>query len=167
MVPCTKAGGYAPRLAGTHGGGMRLPRLARLSLPSLQSELFSRFALSVIACGVSLAIGLGLHHQRIKRSRRRWPQGVEVRPSRIRGAGEGLFASRTFEAGEELGEYYGQVLSLWQAMNLQNRDYLMGGFGCAAPSEQRQPRCRLPRLAHATVAQSPAGSMRTSTRISR
>lgn len=31
-----------------------------------------------------------------------------------------------------LGEYYGQVLSLWQAMNLENRDYLMGGFGLNA-----------------------------------
>ena len=38
-------------------------------------------------------------------------------------------ATRVFEAGEALGEYYGQVLSLWQAMNLENRDYLMGGFG--------------------------------------
>lgn len=120
---------------------MRLPRVLRLSLPSLQ---LSRFALSVVACGVGLAIGLGLHHQRVKRSRRRWPHGVEVRPSRIRGAGEGLFALRTFEAGEELGEYYGQVLSLWQAMNLQNRDYLMGGFGCAPPSGRGWPRRLLP-----------------------
>jgi len=50
----------------------------------------------------------------------------------VQGAGEGLFATRVFEAGEALGEYYGQVLSLWQAMNLDNRDYLMGGFGLNA-----------------------------------
>ena len=37
-------------------------------------------------------------------------------------------SARVFEAGKALGEYYGQVLSLWQAMNLENRDYLMGGF---------------------------------------
>ena len=73
-----------------------------------------------------------MRHQRIKRGRRRWPNGVEVRPSKVRGAGDGLFATRAFEAGEALGEYYGQVLSLWQAMNLENRDYLMGGFGLNA-----------------------------------
>ena len=82
---------------------------------------------TLVSCAV---VALAVHYRR-RRSRRRWPQGVEVRPSRVRGAGDGLFATRTFEAGEMLGEYYGQVLSLWQAMNLENRDYLMGGFGCA------------------------------------
>ena len=81
---------------------------------------------TLVACSV---VAIGLLEYRRRRSRRRWPHGVEVRPSRVQGGGDGLFATRVFEAGEALGEYYGQVLSLWQAMNLDNRDYLMGGFG--------------------------------------
>merc|ERR1719382_1390671 len=73
--------------------------------------------------------------------RREWPNGVEVRPSCIAGAGDGLFVNRRFEAGmrcycyyaesphswrvvlagEVLGEYRGRVLSLHQAMCLENR----------------------------------------------
>ena len=64
--------------------------------------------------------------------KRSWSHGVEVRTSLISGGGDGLFASRDFEAGEVLGEYYGRVLSLLQATKLVDRDYLMGGFGCAA-----------------------------------
>ena len=64
-------------------------------------------------------------------ARRRWDHGVEVLPSSIPGAGDGLFVWRDFEEGEVLGEYYGLVLSLLQAYQLENRDYLMGGFGCA------------------------------------
>lgn len=56
-------------------------------------------------------------------------QGVEVRPSLIPNSGNGLFAARDFEAGEPLGEYRGRVLSLLQAHRLEDRDYLMGGFG--------------------------------------
>ena len=81
---------------------------------------------TLVACSL---VAVGLLEYRRRRSRRRWPHGVEVRPSRVPGGGDGLFATRVFEAGEALGEYYGQVLSLWQAMNLENRDYLMGGFG--------------------------------------
>jgi len=80
---------------------------------------------TLVACSV---VALALRYHR-RRARRTWPNGVEVRLSKVQGAGEGLFAARVFEAGEVLGEYYGQVLSLWQAMNLENRDYLMGGFG--------------------------------------
>ena len=64
---------------------------------------------------------------------RRWPAlGVEVRRSRIPNSGDGLFAARDFAAGELLGEYRGRVLSLLQATRLQDRDYLMGGFGINA-----------------------------------
>ena len=61
-------------------------------------------------------------------AKRSWP-GLEVRASRIPNAGDGLFTTREFAAGEVLGEYYGRVLSLLQVMKLQNRDYVMGGFG--------------------------------------
>lgn len=56
-------------------------------------------------------------------------QEVEVRPSSVADAGSGLFALRPFEAGEKVCDYRGKVLSLAQAMRLENRDYLMGGFG--------------------------------------
>ena len=52
-----------------------------------------------------------------------------MRRSLIPNAGDGLFASRNFAKGEELGVYRGRVLSLLQAHKLENRDYLMGGFG--------------------------------------
>ena len=89
---------------------------------------------TLVACSL---VAVGLLEYRRRRSRRRWPHGVEVRPSRVPGGGDGLFATRVFEAGEALGEYYGQVLSLWQAMNLENRDYLMGGFGPNAHVDAR------------------------------
>ena len=75
-----------------------------------------------------------------------WPdQGLEVRPSLIAGGGDGLFAARAFGEGEVLGEYRGRVLSLHQAHLLENRDYLMGGFGCVSsgplmnPARQKTP----------------------------
>ena len=67
-----------------------------------------------------------------------WPdQGLEVRPSLIAGGGDGLFAARAFGEGEVLGEYRGQVLSLLQAYKLEDRDYLMGGFGLNAHVDAR------------------------------
>jgi hypothetical protein len=75
-----------------------------------------------------------LERRRVKRS---WPHGVEVRASRIRGAGDGLFASVDFTAGTQLGEYRGRVLSLLQATRLVDRDYLMGGFGLNAHVDAR------------------------------
>lgn len=54
---------------------------------------------------------------------------VEVRPSSLADAGTGLFALRRFEEGEKVCDYRGRVLSLLQATRLENRDYLMGGFG--------------------------------------
>ena len=61
-------------------------------------------------------------------AKRRWA-GIEARASRIANAGDGLYATRDFAAGEVLGQYYGRVLSLLQVMKLENRDYVMGGFG--------------------------------------
>lgn len=63
--------------------------------------------------------------------------GVEVRQSRIPNSGDGLFASRDFAAGDALGEYRGRVLTLLQAHRLEDRDYLMGGFGINAHVDAR------------------------------
>ena len=71
------------------------------------------------------------------RAKRAWPHGVEVRPSLIRGGGDGLFAAADFKAGAWLGEYRGRVLSLLQATRLADRDYLMGGFGPNAHVDAR------------------------------
>ena len=89
-------------------------------------------ALIVGAVGAAALAAWWYARSRRRPARRRWSHGVEVRPSRIRGAGDGLFASRDFAAGEALGEYYGLVLTLLQAHNLEDRDYLMGGFGINA-----------------------------------
>jgi hypothetical protein len=81
---------------------------------------------AVAACAALL-----LWRRRVTQRRlvtRSWP-GLEVRRSRVAGAGDGLFATRAYAAGELIGEYYGRVLSLHQATQLENRDYLMGGFG--------------------------------------
>ena len=81
---------------------------------------------AVAACAALLLWRRRLAHRR--RVARSWP-GLEARRSRIAGAGDGLYATRSYAAGEVLGEYYGRVLSLRQATQLENRDYLMGGFG--------------------------------------
>ena len=71
---------------------------------------------AIVAAGAaSILILLAL--RRARRSRRRWPQDVEVRPSLIAGAGDGLFALRDFESGEVLGEYRGQVLSFMEMLS--------------------------------------------------
>ena len=54
---------------------------------------------TLVACSV---VALALRYYR-RRARRTWPNGVEVRLSKVQGAGEGLFAARVFEAGEVLG----------------------------------------------------------------
>ena len=65
--------------------------------------------------------------QKIARS---WPsEGVATGPSRIPGAGDGLFATRTFEADETLCEYFGEVLSFAEMVKRADHDYIMGGFG--------------------------------------
>jgi hypothetical protein len=57
--------------------------------------------------------------------------GLDVRPSQIRGAGNGLWTVRKFASGEVLCEYRGRVISLADvhSMSLRERDYVMGGFG--------------------------------------
>jgi hypothetical protein len=87
--------------------------------------------LAIAAAGSAVVGAYFLYRMYRRRPTRSWPHGVEVRQSRIKGAGDGLFAWRDFAAGEELGVYYGRVLSLLQAPQLVDRDYLMGGFGCA------------------------------------
>ena len=99
-------------------------------------------ATTVALAGGALAAALlayRLYRTRARRSppTRSWPHGVEARPSLIQGGGDGLFAWRDFAAGEELGEYYGRVLSLLQAHQLVDRDYLMGGFGINAHVDAR------------------------------
>ncbi|KAL3912842.1 MAG: hypothetical protein SGPRY_008197, partial [Prymnesium sp.] len=64
-----------------------------------------------------------------RRVYRVWEGGVEARASRLPCAGLGLFAARSFGEGETLGRYHGRVLSLLQAHQLEDKDYLMGGFG--------------------------------------
>ena len=56
---------------------------------------------------------------------------VEVRPSFIAAAGQGLFAAAAIPCGALICVYSGRVLSLRQAMALTvvERDYVMGGFG--------------------------------------
>lgn len=50
---------------------------------------------------------------------------VEIRPSTVRGAGQGLFALERIEAGVTIGEYTGDVVdSRWRAMRLRDRSYL-------------------------------------------
>ena len=54
---------------------------------------------------------------------------LRVAPSTINGAGEGLFATQAIAADETIGFYRGEVLTLREALQLKDRDYLMGGFG--------------------------------------
>ena len=83
---------------------------------------------SIVAAGAASILILCVA-LRARRSRRRWPQDVEVRPSLIAGGGDGLFALRDFESGEVLGEYRGQVLSFMEMLRLETSpDYVMG-FG--------------------------------------
>ncbi|KAJ1460635.1 hypothetical protein M885DRAFT_478187 [Pelagophyceae sp. CCMP2097] len=53
---------------------------------------------------------------------------LEVRESLLPSAGEGLFATKNFEAGEAICDYRGVVLSLARAVQLPDKNYLMG-FG--------------------------------------
>jgi hypothetical protein len=53
---------------------------------------------------------------------------VEVRPSRIPGAGNGLFALRNFKKGEVVCEYVGKVLTFLQMLKATDKTYMMGGF---------------------------------------
>ena len=65
--------------------------------------------------------------------------GLDVRPSQVPGAGDGLWTTRAFAAGEVLCEYRGRVLSLAAVlrMSVRERDYVMGGFGLNAHVDGR------------------------------
>ena len=111
-------------------------------LRSIGGSLLATRLRAALAAGAGVAVVLAavvarLHHLRARRIKRSWPHGVEVRPSLIRGAGDGLFAGVDFAAGAWLGEYRGRVLSLLQATQLADRDYLMGGFGLNAHVDAR------------------------------
>ena len=54
---------------------------------------------------------------------------VEVKPSNIPGAGNGLFAMRHFAKGEVVCEYTGKILTLLQMLKTEDKTYVMGGFG--------------------------------------
>jgi hypothetical protein len=50
---------------------------------------------------------------------------AEVRPSRIPGAGQGLFALERVEAGVTIGEYAGDIVdSVFKALRLRDKDYV-------------------------------------------
>uniref|UniRef100_A0A7S0LDV9 SET domain-containing protein n=1 Tax=Coccolithus braarudii TaxID=221442 RepID=A0A7S0LDV9_9EUKA len=103
----------------------------------LRSILLAAFSLVV---SVVIAVGVRATTRRkglLAAPRRWWAHGIEVRQSLIPNSGDGLFATRGFAAGETIGEYYGQVLTLLQAHRLEHRDYLMGGFGINAHVDAR------------------------------
>jgi hypothetical protein len=66
-------------------------------------------------------------------------RGLDVRPSQVPGAGDGLWTARAFATGEVLCEYRGRVLSLPAVLRLsvRERDYVMGGFGLNAHVDGR------------------------------
>ena len=57
------------------------------------------------------------------------PKYLQVRPSRIEGAGDGLFVRRRIRAGTVMCEYAGTRLSLAQMLRTTDKSYVMGGFG--------------------------------------
>ena len=57
------------------------------------------------------------------------PSSLEVRASQIEEAGNGLFAGRTFTAGELICVYSGREMGLREAMRCTDTTYVMGGFG--------------------------------------
>ena len=84
-------------------------------------------AASAIATAAVLLVGYVIYRRRKagRQGRRWWPPGVEVRPSTIEGAGDGLFALRHFVTGEVLGDYSGERRNfLWMLQN-ENTGYVM------------------------------------------
>ena len=94
--------------------------------------------LIVVPAVLALVLLAVLTFARERRRRRRekyfvGPQwrDVEVKKSKIPGAGEGLFAKRSFQQGEKICDYRGKVLSLADVLKEPNRDYVMGlGLNC-------------------------------------
>lgn len=57
--------------------------------------------------------------------------GLEIRPSVVPGAGQGLFATRNFKAGDWIAVYFGEELSFTEVQKLSTSvgtDYVLGGF---------------------------------------
>ncbi|CAH0375900.1 unnamed protein product [Pelagomonas calceolata] len=90
--------------------------------------------------GAAVAARLARAYRQRKRRRRQRAREAEYRvgpawrrlrvaPSTVKGAGEGLFATERIAADETIGFYRGEVLTLREALQLKDRDYLMGGFG--------------------------------------
>ena len=102
-----------------------------------------RNALRTTACvltAAAVAARLAKAYRQRRRRRRQREREAEYRvgpawrrlrvaPSTIEGAGEGLFATQAIAATETIGFYRGEVLTLREALQLKDRDYLMGGFG--------------------------------------
>ena len=87
--------------------------------------MLARRANWATAAAALLLVGFYVLHRRRKAGRRWWPPGVEVRPSTIKGAGDGLFALRQFVTGEVLGDYSGERRNfLWMLQN-ENTGYVM------------------------------------------
>ena len=110
-----------------------------------------RNALRMTACvltAAAVAARLAKAYRQRKRRRRQREREAEYRvgpawrrlrvaPSTIEGAGEGLFATQAIAATETIGFYRGEVLTLREALQLKDRDYLMGGFGPNAHVDAR------------------------------
>ncbi len=68
-----------------------------------------------------------------------WPEAaLEVRASRIAGAGLGLFATTDIAAHSVICEYTGSELTLVEVAFLQDSTYLMGGLGLTCHVDARE-----------------------------
>ena len=102
-----------------------------------RTRIFTATAFASVALAAYLSIRRRdrrrQQQQRLTEPERSWPErGVAARPSLLAGAGNGLFALRDFAQGEEVADYFGEVLNLMQSIKRENRDYVMGGFGLNA-----------------------------------
>lgn len=61
---------------------------------------------------------------------REWPtDGLRAAPSLVPNGGLGIFATRAFEPESPICTYHGEELGLAEAIQREQRDYIMGGFG--------------------------------------
>ena len=88
-----------------------------------------RAAVCLSTAGAALALGFIVFKRRRNKYERTWhDKGLAVKKSNIADAGDGLFATKPFKKGQCIAEYRGRRLTLAQALNLPNTDYLCG-FG--------------------------------------
>jgi hypothetical protein len=87
-----------------------------------------RDGVAILAAAAAVLGIAAIYTRRLRCNKRSWPTGVAVRASLVSGAGDGLFALRTFSRGECMGEYRGKVLSLIARLKRDDHDYTMG-FG--------------------------------------